>query len=311
MCGAFTEYSETGQLVQRFRVPPDLLTEIPKRYKIKPMSQVGVVRQEGDGRRSLSLMQWSLVPFWAKGPKLAGYAMFNAKVEGIESKPAWREPFKRRRCIIPATGLIEWRHVGAEYGKKWDRAFPMHFTATDGRPLAFAGLWDHWKAKDPSAVPEGEPTELTSCTIVVFEPTDIVRGVHGRMPVVLPEEAWDAWLDPATDLAEVRSLLRVYPGLDQMTELNTAVNGTGPDGAHCLLPPAPGESADDYAAWLASPEGQAEIAASKARQRKPKANATEATGTGLVSDMAPKPTRTRKPRARKGSTPDIDLFTTN
>jgi putative SOS response-associated peptidase YedK len=126
-------------------------------------------------------MRWGLVPSWAKDPAV-GTRMFNARVEGVADKPAFRAAFKRRRCLIPADGFYEWQ--SREQGPKQ----PWYFYSASGKPLALAGLWERWTG------PRGD--ELSSCTIITSPATGPVKDVHERMPVIVEHDDFAAWLDP-------------------------------------------------------------------------------------------------------------------
>jgi putative SOS response-associated peptidase YedK len=149
------------------------------RYNIAPTQPVPIVRQDHNGRRAMVLVRWGLIPAWSKGPD-SRFSMINARVETVAQKPAYRNAFRYRRCLVPADGFYEWRNVG---GKKQ----PFVLRPSDGRPLALAGLWEHWQDKDGN--------ELESCTILVGEANAQVRVVHERMPVVIDPTAFDLWLD--------------------------------------------------------------------------------------------------------------------
>lgn len=267
MCGRFTLFARGDDLVRRFGLGS--ASEAKPLFNIAPTNQVPVIRAEGGGRTATNMMWW-LIPAWADGPKPGKYSTFNARAETVDTLASFRGPFKSKRCLIPASGLIEWKHVG---GGKLEKKFPFHFSRKDGGLLAYAGLWERWQ--------KGDEPDVLSCTIIVFEPSDLVKGVHGRMPVVLPPETWDAWLDPKTDPAAAKDMLRVYPGFDDVREVNPALNSGKFKGPECLDPPPEGESAAEYESLLA------------------------AKGTfGVSADGAP-----RKPRARKPKQ-EADLFST-
>ena len=157
-----------------------------------PQNHVPVIRAGTDGVLELTDMQWWLLPFWSREARIKS-APFNARVETVASSPSFREPFKRRRCLIPARGWYEWQDLPG--GKQ-----PWYFHAADNSLLAFAGLWDRW---------QGEGQAIESCTIIVGEPDAAVAGVHDRMPLLLPGDRHAAWLDPElTDSATVRALLQ-------------------------------------------------------------------------------------------------------
>jgi putative SOS response-associated peptidase YedK len=157
-----------------------------------PQNYVPVIRADADGTLELCDMQWWLLPYWAKEPRIK-YSTFNARVETVATSASFREPLKRRRCLIPACGWYEWQELPA--GKQ-----PWFFHATDGSLLAFAGLWDRWQR-------DGQVVE--SCTIIVGEPDATVRQVHDRQPLVIPKESQAAWLSPReTHPANVLELLQ-------------------------------------------------------------------------------------------------------
>lgn len=180
MCGRFTQrytWSEVHTFLSVFGTPLNLRP----RYNIAPTTTVDVVRLDREGRRELVSMRWGLVPLWWQKALKDVPATFNARAEGIATKPMFRDAFKRRRCIVPASGFYEWT------GPKSDRV-PHLFTAADGSPLlALAGLWEHWRS------PESE--DLLSCTIIVSGASAWMTPYHNRMPVLLREADFTAWLD--------------------------------------------------------------------------------------------------------------------
>ena len=201
MCGRFTQnytWQEVHDFLNLFGAPRNLRP----RYNIAPTTYVDVVRLNPEGQRELTSMRWGLVPFFWKKPLKDVPATFNARAETVAEKPMFRDAFKRRRCIIPASGFYEWT---GEKGAKQ----PHLFTAADGSPiLAFAGLWDRWR--NP-----GDGEEVLSCTIVVSGASAWMTPYHDRMPVLLTSTAIDAWLDGSmgaeglTPAAE--SALREWP----------------------------------------------------------------------------------------------------
>ena len=151
----------------------------------------------GKERAADPLMRWGLVPFWAKDIKV-GFANINAKAEGIENKPAFREAFRQRRCLVPVDNFFEWKKVDG--GKQ-----PYAIGLKGGGLMALAGLWETWRA--PSS---GE--RVRSFAIVTTEPNELCAALHNRIPVVLAPAAWPAWLgqEPA-DEAQLKALLAPYP----------------------------------------------------------------------------------------------------
>jgi len=149
--------------------------------------------------------------------------MINARAETVDQKPAYRGPFRYRRCLIPTEGFYEWK---AEKGGKQ----PYLIRMRSGEPFALAGLWDHWQ--DPHG------SELESCTVIVTDANALIAPVHDRMPVILPKEAWDVWLDPHTpDTAQLKALLRPFdPGLMAAHPVSRAVNNTRNDDPSLIEP---------------------------------------------------------------------------
>jgi putative SOS response-associated peptidase YedK len=222
MCGRFTLSTPAEQVAATFAVadPPPLTP----RYNVAPSQVIAVVGLKADGtRRGLALLRWGLVPSWATDPN-AGPRPINARAETILSKPTFREPFRRRRCLIPADGFYEWRKSGT-------RKTPCHIRLKGGGLLAFAGLWDTWSGPDEA--------RLATCCIITVAANELVRPIHDRMPVILPPDDYDRWLSPSTPEAELVGLLRPYPA-DEMVvvPVGPAVNSVTNDGPECLTPAA-------------------------------------------------------------------------
>ena len=190
---------------------------IRKRFNIAPTQDAPVVRASPGGGREVALLRWGLVPFWAKDLK-AGTKMINARCEGIEAKPAFREAVRQRRCIVPASGFFEWKPVAG-------RKQPFAITLPGQRLFAFAGLWERWKPREG-----GEPVETFA--IVTTDASPRVAEIHDRMPVILPDEAIDTWLHGAPD--EARALLKPYEGEVQLRPVGAAVGNPRNDGPECL-----------------------------------------------------------------------------
>ena len=219
MCGRFTSTATPADLAAYFDVDEVVADDLGARFNVAPTDEVyAVAKSKSTGRTRLGTFKWGLVPFWAKDPG-SGARMINARVETLLDKPAFRRPFERYRCIIPADGFYEW--TPAADGKKKQ---PWYIHRADGDVLAIAGLWSSWHPKDG-----GE--RLTTCTIITGDPNDVVRPLHDRMPVVLPPSAWEAWLDPDNDDVEsLRGLLvpppaelyEAYPVIDAVSNVRNA-----------------------------------------------------------------------------------------
>ncbi len=195
MCGRFTLAlpAETVQAFLGLATRPQLAP----RFNIAPTQPVAVARlQTATGDRILELVRWGLIPHWASDPTI-GARLINARAETLAQKPAFRSSFRQRRCLIPADGFYEWQKTAG--GKQ-----PYHIRRLDGGPMAMAGLWDSWQA------PDGDP--ISSCAIITTAANDLVRPIHDRMPVLLPPENFELWLDPAvSDTARLSELLAPAP----------------------------------------------------------------------------------------------------
>lgn len=224
MCGRFTLTMPLERIAERFRAAMPSLHWNP-RYNICPTERILAVRKIEQEPREIVPMQWGLVPHWATDPK-TGYRMINARSETILEKPAYRGPFGRRRCLIPADGFYEWKRVGKVRQ-------PYHFRVRGGALFAIAGLWDRWRNE------EGEALE--SCTLITCAPNALMLEIHDRMPVILPEESWEDWLaTPVEKAKNLVGLLKPYPA-DEMSgqAVRRLVNSTENDSPECILPPEP------------------------------------------------------------------------
>lgn len=217
MCGRFTNRYSWRELHDLYRLT-DARPNFPPRYNIAPTDSVPVVRRREDGQRELVMLRWGLIPYWAKDEKI-GFSTINARAETVADKPAFKEAFRWRRCIVPATGFIEWETVGK-------KKLPYHFRRGDHLPLSLAGLWERWtKGREP----------VETFTIIVTEANDLVRPMHDRMPVVLADDEIDRWLDPEVSPEELQAMLR--PADDGMLEkerVSTRVNSVKNDDPACL-----------------------------------------------------------------------------
>jgi putative SOS response-associated peptidase YedK len=200
MCGRARLSSDVSEIKVAFRIPPERPTpNFAASWNVAPTDPLPVVHYDAkDHQRSLEVMRWGLVPFWAKDIKV-GFANINAKAEGIENKPAFREAFRQRRCLVPVDNFYEWKKVAG--GKNQPYAIGLK----GGGLMALAGLWENWHSK-----PSGE--RVRSFAIITTEPNELCAQLHNRMPVVLAPEAWPQWLgeEPA-DEGQLKSLLAPYP----------------------------------------------------------------------------------------------------
>jgi putative SOS response-associated peptidase YedK len=225
VCGRYT--LATPAIAElRARFPLGESVEVRTRFNVCPGDDVAAVTTGREGEPRGELLRWGLVPFFATDPK-TGFKMINARAETIAEKPAYRDAFERRRCLVIADGFYEWERRPAQ------PKLPWWVTRSDAAPFAFAGLWSIWHAPDGSA--------LRTCTIVTTEANTALRDVHDRMPVMLTDQAREAaWLDPATPPSDLHDLLAPLPdALTARRAVGSAVNDARYDGPECLAPPEP------------------------------------------------------------------------
>lgn len=221
MCGRFTLFEPDRILSREFGVsgfPPT-----SPRYNISPSQPVAAVRvgPEGTGRE-LALLRWGLVPSWAKDPGI-GNRLINARAETVREKPSFRDAFKRHRCLVPASGFYEWQRQ--DRGKQ-----PHYVRRRDGRPFAFAGLWDRWENPDGGAV--------ETCAILTTTANAVLAPIHDRMPVILPPGEFSRWLDPSLrDPDSLAPLLVPFPPEELLAfPVSPRVNIPSVDDEGCIAP---------------------------------------------------------------------------
>jgi putative SOS response-associated peptidase YedK len=216
-------YTETEELLEygsRIKFKPLQLAFVP-RYNIAPTQLAPVVIEEG-GERIPRLMRWGLIPFWAKDESI-GFKTINARADTVATKPAYRAAFKQRCCLVLADGFCEWKKVGKA-------KLPFRFVLKGQGPFAFAGLWERWKK------PDGD--ELQTFNIITTEPNELTGKIHDRMPVILPAEHYDRWLDPKfQDQASLQAMLKPYAAeAMECYEVNPVVNNPRNEGSQCIEP---------------------------------------------------------------------------
>lgn len=223
MCGRFS-----------FDIPPDLLLELlglreaaldAPSYNIAPTQKVAVIRLDQAGEKRLDYLQWGLIPSWAKESSI-GSKMINARSETVAEKPAFRQALRQRRCIVPASGFYEWKQEGK-------RKHPLYISLGDSTLMAFAGLWDAWRAPDGGII--------ESCTILTTAANEMIEPFHQRMPVILHPDQHDAWLDPKlAEPAKLADLFRPYPAQQmQMWPVSPLVNSVKNNSRELLQPLKP------------------------------------------------------------------------
>ena len=222
MCGRFAFYSPAEAVVHLFGVGD--AADLPPRYNIAPTQPVPVVRETSAGEREFVQLHWGLIPFWAKERSI-GNRMINARAETVAGKPAFRNAFRHKRCLILADGFYEWQKQAS--GKQ-----PWFMSMVSDEPFAMAGLWETWREHD-----DAEPLE--SCTIVTTGPNAFMSRLHHRMPVILPPGAAAIWLDSSADSESLQSVLvPAREGLLQAVEVSRRVNSPANEGPELILPVA-------------------------------------------------------------------------
>jgi putative SOS response-associated peptidase YedK len=222
MCGRFGLFVTPEVLEEYFalveRAPAAVLEP---RYNLTPGQPVACVR-ERDGRRSAAALQWGLIPFWAKDPAI-GRRLINARLDSLAAKPAFREAWQRRRCLIPASGFYEWSEPVA------GRKRPHFIRPTSEALFALAGLWERWRT------PSGEMLE--TCVIVTIDASAELRTVHDRMPLLIPRAAHALWLDPRSSVEDALQIAQRPPPLEARP-VGFGVNDPKNDDETLILPAA-------------------------------------------------------------------------
>ncbi len=217
MCGRFSQQRPASELAEIFAAEP-LADEPGPSWNVAPTDEALVVVQREE-RRAIVAYRWGLIPHWVHSAKVAS-RMFNARSETVATSPAFADPLRRKRCLVPVDAFYEWQRIGA-------RRQPFTIGRADGRPLVLAGLWSGWRDPIQDAV-------VRTFTIVTTGPNQQMAGLHDRMPVVVPDDAWDRWLDPElTDVGELQGLfepsdevaLRIQP----VRDLVNNVRNNGPE----------------------------------------------------------------------------------
>ena len=198
MCGRFVGYRDIEALKAHFPIDRVEATLSPN-YNVTPTQNIPVIVRQ-DGENVLRTFRWGLVPFWAKDPSI-GNRMINARSETVDSKPSFRNAFKKRRCLIPADGFYEWK--GTKGAKQ-----PVYITLPDGEPFGFAGLWEIWDDKGKADEP------LYTCTIITTEASQSVKDIHHRMPVILKPEAFKDWINVDTPIDTLKEIINTHTHKD-------------------------------------------------------------------------------------------------
>lgn len=223
MCGRYTITITLEELMVRYMIDETSVPFHRPKYNVAPGQFIFAVIHDGRGNR-LGELKWGLVPPWADDPKI-GFMMINARAETAADKPAFREPLKRKRCLIPADGFYEWKKEDGSKNKQ-----PMRIVKRDRSVFSMAGLYETWVS------PEGE--KLSSCTILTTEPNSLVASIHDRMPVILKPGDEALWLDRGLqDPKRLSSLFVPYPEQElEAYPVGAAVGNVRNDDPSLIIP---------------------------------------------------------------------------
>ena len=219
MCGRFGLFAELDALAEQFNFDPSIMQDIySPRWNIPPTVPVMAVQpsssESRSGKNTVGLMRWGLTA--ARNPRARGRGrpLFNARAETVHRLPSFRQPFRERRCLVPASGFYEWKKD--ESGGR----MPIWFHREDGNPIAFAGIWLAERADDG---------DINACAVITCAANELVAPIHQRMPVILPPEAYDDWLNPEADVGTLLAMLQPVEWPDVSchpvsTDVNRAAN---------------------------------------------------------------------------------------
>jgi putative SOS response-associated peptidase YedK len=218
MCGRYAITSAPEAIRRLFGY--DEQPNFPPRYNVAPTQPVPIVRMM-EGKRRFALVRWGFIPSWVKDPRTFSL-LINARGESLGDKPAFRAAMRYRRCLFPADGFYDWRRAG-------ERVTPYYVRLKAGGPMALAGLWENWMG------PHGE--EMETAVIVTTRANRLLAPIHPRMPVIVPPEAFDLWLDARVEAATAAALIAPAPeDMLEMHEVSPAVNSAANDTPDLIAP---------------------------------------------------------------------------
>lgn len=210
MCGRYSFAQLSSEVEKRFKIHVDGNTYVA-RYNNAPGQKLGVITNHAP--KQLSLHHWGLLPSWAQDPRMA-FKMINARGESIQEKPAFKEAFSSKRCLVPADGFYEWK----KYGKQ---NIPHYICLKSKEMFAFAGLWEEWK--------DAEGRIKNTFTIITTKSNEIMKPLHARMPVILAPHLEKEWLDNSNP-SDLQKMIQAYDSKKMETfEVSSLVNKVGND----------------------------------------------------------------------------------
>ena len=233
MCGRYAQSADMRELMEQFEVTGSAPGQsIPVNWNIAPTNPIYIVRspikEESETKKDLSIVSWGLIAPWLRDTaeaKTSQSRAINARSESVHEKPTFRDAFKQRRCLVPAQGYYEWATALGQYKPK--QAF--YISSRDGAQLSIAGIWSSWRA------PNGEVIE--SASIITQEAQGELATIHSRMPVFMPRNRWDAWLDPENkEIADLRNLMQVQSpeSIVKAHPVSSQVNSVANNGAQLI-----------------------------------------------------------------------------
>jgi putative SOS response-associated peptidase YedK len=240
VCGRYTSVTPSAALARYFDVDEVVADDLGARYNVAPTQEVYAVARRTATTR-LGSLRWGLVPSWADDPRM-GSRLINARAESVAERPAFRQAFARRRCLVPADGFYEWQADAARTTRQ-----PWYIRYRDGQSLAFAGLWESWRPRGGVGTDDvGQDERIVSATIVTTTANEALSDLHDRMPVVLGPASWEAWLDPTNDdvAALQRLLVPAPPQLFERLAVRPLVNNVANEGPELLVPAEAGSAAE-------------------------------------------------------------------
>jgi putative SOS response-associated peptidase YedK len=236
MCGRFAQSKMEDALVEEYGITGAVPTSpLPASWNIAPTKEIYIVRDQSLLVRELSIASWGLIGSWYKDLASARASQshaINARRETIFEKPTFRDAVRKRRCLVPADGYYEWATALGPYRPKQ----PFYISSSDDRPLSFAGIWNEWIS------PQGQLIE--SVAILTCDSVGKLATIHSRMPVILPKDRWDIWLEPSLqDADRLRKLMEysdLYGGLS-VYAVSNSVNSVAHNGPELIEPIILGE----------------------------------------------------------------------
>ena len=220
MCGRYTLIPNVDELIEFFQLPREIFPLLEPRYNIAPTQPILVIHEQNKARHAEQML-WGLIPSWSPDAK-PNATLINARSETLTKKPSFRESFKRRRCIVPASGFYEWQKLNKTKQ-------PFYIQPAREKFFAFAGLWDDWRES------------VRSCAIITTEANTLMQAFHDRMPVILQRKDFAQWLDSSCeDMKTLTPLLTpLAPSEMRAAPVSSFVNSARNQGPECLKPHVP------------------------------------------------------------------------